>query len=169
MGKFVPNPPPPFFQAVGNGVAGFFCIDVLFTKIIQKFWAHTVFVLHCRFVVDIRQKFRADIQNPQSKAFFWYHDYTELSSRLLKSRKYFPRNFLAPEICRNLWTFLFSIKGTVARYFWPLVFFMNRPHMGPRYIPQNSFEFWFKLLEIFELKSCSAGYQTPRNKKPFFR
>ncbi len=23
------------------------------------------------------------------------------------------------------------LKGTVARYFWPLVFFMNRPHMGP--------------------------------------
>ncbi len=24
-----------------------------------------------------------------------------------------------------------KIKGTVARDFWPLVFFMNRPHMGP--------------------------------------
>ncbi len=24
-----------------------------------------------------------------------------------------------------------NIKGTVARDFWPLVFFMNRPHMGP--------------------------------------
>jgi hypothetical protein len=24
-----------------------------------------------------------------------------------------------------------SIKGTVARDFWPLVFFMNRPHMTP--------------------------------------
>jgi hypothetical protein len=23
------------------------------------------------------------------------------------------------------------VKGTVARDFWPLVFFMNRPHMGP--------------------------------------
>ncbi len=25
----------------------------------------------------------------------------------------------------------FVIKGTVARDFWPLVFFMNQPHMGP--------------------------------------
>jgi hypothetical protein len=24
-----------------------------------------------------------------------------------------------------------ALKGTVARDFWPLVFFMNRPHMGP--------------------------------------
>jgi hypothetical protein len=24
-----------------------------------------------------------------------------------------------------------QFKGTVARDFWPLVFFMNRPHMGP--------------------------------------
>jgi hypothetical protein len=23
------------------------------------------------------------------------------------------------------------LKGTVARDFWPLVFFMNQPHMGP--------------------------------------
>jgi hypothetical protein len=23
------------------------------------------------------------------------------------------------------------LKGTVARDFWPLVFFLNRPHMGP--------------------------------------
>ncbi len=23
------------------------------------------------------------------------------------------------------------LKGTVARDFWPLIFFMNRPHMGP--------------------------------------
>jgi hypothetical protein len=28
----------------------------------------------------------------------------------------------------------FLIKGTVARDFWPLVFFMNRPHMGPLFI-----------------------------------
>jgi hypothetical protein len=26
---------------------------------------------------------------------------------------------------------LWLLKGTVARDFWPLVFFMNRPHMGP--------------------------------------
>ncbi len=25
---------------------------------------------------------------------------------------------------------LINLKGTVARDFWPLVFFMNRPHMG---------------------------------------
>jgi hypothetical protein len=28
-------------------------------------------------------------------------------------------------------TTFFSLQGTVARDFWPLVFFMNRPHMGP--------------------------------------
>ncbi len=28
-----------------------------------------------------------------------------------------------------------TFKGTVARDFWPLVFFMNRPHMGPLFIP----------------------------------
>ncbi len=27
--------------------------------------------------------------------------------------------------------FTLTLKGTVARDFWPLVFFMNRPHMGP--------------------------------------
>jgi hypothetical protein len=27
------------------------------------------------------------------------------------------------------------VKGTVARDFWPLVFFMNRPHMGPLFTP----------------------------------
>jgi hypothetical protein len=29
-------------------------------------------------------------------------------------------------------------------------FFMNRPHIGPWFIPFNNFEFWFELLEIFE-------------------
>jgi hypothetical protein len=28
-----------------------------------------------------------------------------------------------------------QLKGTVARDFWPLVFFMNRPHMVPIFIP----------------------------------
>jgi hypothetical protein len=42
-----------------------------------------------------------------------------------------------------------TFKGTVAQDFWPLVFFMNRPHMGLWFIPLNNFEFWFKISEIF--------------------
>ncbi len=32
---------------------------------------------------------------------------------------------------KNKDMFRTGIKGTVARDFWPLVFFMNRPPMGP--------------------------------------
>jgi hypothetical protein len=32
---------------------------------------------------------------------------------------------------RGVYMSLTPFKGSVARDFWPLVFFMNRPHMGP--------------------------------------
>jgi hypothetical protein len=41
------------------------------------------------------------------------------------------------------------IKGTVARDFWPLVFFINWPHMGPWFTLLNIFEFGFEFSEIF--------------------
>ncbi len=33
--------------------------------------------------------------------------------------------------CRHGYRQASAFKGTVARDFWPLVFFMNRPYMGP--------------------------------------
>jgi hypothetical protein len=45
-----------------------------------------------------------------------------------------------------------GLKGTVSRDFWPSVFFANRLHQGPWIIPENIFEFCFKLAEQFDLK-----------------
>jgi hypothetical protein len=64
---------------------------------------------------------------------------------------------------------ILTLKGTVAQDFWPLVFFMNQPHMGPRFMLQNIFYFYCEFAEIFEFESGSAGYHTPQNKKIFSR
>jgi hypothetical protein len=37
----------------------------------------------------------------------------------------------ASELFIYMYVCMYVLKGTVARDFWPLVFFMNRPHMGP--------------------------------------
>jgi hypothetical protein len=45
------------------------------------------------------------------------------------------RSTLPADVCMWWRQFLFIsenyVKGTVARDFWPLFFFMNQPHMGP--------------------------------------
>jgi hypothetical protein len=49
---------------------------------------------------------------------------------------------------------IFSLIGKVARDFWPLVFFMNQPHIGPWFMLQNIFGFYF------EFESGSAEQKT---------
>ncbi len=78
-----------------------------------------------------------------------------------------PRRNIGTLISVSIFWFLF--KGTVARDFEPLVFFMNQPHMGPWFMTQNIFCFHFEFAEIFEFESGSARYHTPQNKKQFSR
>jgi hypothetical protein len=61
------------------------------------------------------------------------------------------------------------LKGTVARDFLPLVFFHESTPMGPWFMLQNIFDFYFEFADKFEFESGSAGYHTPQNKKPFSR
>ncbi len=58
-------------------------------------------------------------------------------------------------------------KGTVAQDFWPLVFFMNQPHIGPWFILQNIFDFYFEFAENSNSKVVPLGIIPRRTKNHF--
>jgi hypothetical protein len=62
-------------------------------------------------------------------------------------------------------TFCLSLKGTVARDFWPQVFFANRPHIDSRFTLKIIFEFGLDFEQIFEKVLSSALSETARVKK----
>ncbi len=66
-----------------------------------------------------------------------------------------------PAISRWFYSYLHywqvNIKGTVAWDFCPLVFFINRPYLGPCLLHKNFFEFCFEFAELFEFEILRCG------------
>jgi hypothetical protein len=59
------------------------------------------------------------------------------------------------------------LKGTVARDFWPLVFFTNRPHMGPNSYPKTFSNSGSNSRRYSNLKVVLRGIR-PRGTQKFF-
>ncbi len=61
-----------------------------------------------------------------------------------------------------------KLKGKIARDFWPLVFFMNRPHMGPYSYPKT-FRILVRILGDIRISKLFCGVSDPAEHKINFQ
>ncbi len=78
----------------------------------------------------------------------------EIYPMLFKSIKIFK---FKKQYISHTFRYISILKGTVARDFLPLVFFMNRTHLYPWFMSYNVFEFCFEFAEIFEFEDWLAA------------